>query len=98
MQAHEIKVSAMYDANAKGDRPSIALEKLMRAMLLQVLYSIRSERQLLRFANFANKAAGTSFRSRPGTDARRYKLLETVVGRAGVISRSARRPRLHQHQ
>ncbi|AEI82541.1 transposase IS4 family (plasmid) [Cupriavidus necator N-1] len=31
----------------KGGRPSIAPEKLLRAMLLQVLYSIRSERQLM---------------------------------------------------
>jgi transposase len=39
--------SAMYEADVKGGRPSIAPEKLMRAMLLQVLYSIRSERQLV---------------------------------------------------
>ena len=37
----------MYEADIKGGRPSIAPEKLMRAMLLQVLYSIRSERQLM---------------------------------------------------
>jgi transposase len=36
----------IYEADIKGGRPSIAPEKLMRAMLLQVLYSIRSERQL----------------------------------------------------
>jgi transposase len=40
------KFSAMYEADIRGGRPSIAPEKLMRAMLLQVLYSIRSERQL----------------------------------------------------
>jgi transposase len=39
--------SAMYEADIKGGRPSIAPEKLMRAMLLQVLYSVRSERQLV---------------------------------------------------
>jgi transposase len=39
--------SAMYEADVKGGRPSIAPEKLMRAMLLQVLYSVRSERQLV---------------------------------------------------
>jgi transposase len=38
----------MYEADIKGGRPSIAPEKLPRAMLLQVLYSIRSERQLRR--------------------------------------------------
>ena len=37
----------MYEADIKGGRLSIAPEKLMRAMLLQVLYSVRSERQLV---------------------------------------------------
>lgn len=37
----------MYEGDTKGGRPSIAPEKLLRAMLLQVLYSIRSERQLM---------------------------------------------------
>lgn len=36
--------SKMY---ARGGRPSIAPEKLIRALLLQVLYSIRSERMLM---------------------------------------------------
>ncbi len=39
--------SAMYEADVKGGRPSVAPEKLLRAMLLQVLFSIRSERQLM---------------------------------------------------
>lgn len=39
--------SRMYEADIKGGRPSIALEKLLRAMLLQILFSIRSERQLM---------------------------------------------------
>lgn len=39
--------SAMYEADAKGGRPSVAPEKLLRAMLLQILYSVRSERQLM---------------------------------------------------
>lgn len=39
--------SGMYEPDAKGGRPSIAPEKLLRAMLLQVFYSIRSERQLM---------------------------------------------------
>jgi transposase len=43
----DAKFSAMYEAEVKGGRPSIAPEKLMRAMLLQVLYSVRSERQLV---------------------------------------------------
>jgi|GEM_PF-6448436 len=32
---------------AKGNPPNITPEKLLRAMLLQVFYSIRSERQLM---------------------------------------------------
>lgn len=37
----------MYADDIKGGRPSIAPEKLLRAMLLQVFYSLRSERQLM---------------------------------------------------
>lgn len=37
--------SGMYAADVKGGRLRIAPEKLLRAMLLQILYSIRSERQ-----------------------------------------------------
>lgn len=37
----------LYADTHKGGRPSIAPEKLIRAMLLQVFYSIRSERQLM---------------------------------------------------
>ena len=40
-------LTGMYEAEVKGGRPSIAPEKLLRAMLLQVLYSVRSERQLM---------------------------------------------------
>lgn len=40
-------LSGMYAADAKGGRPSIAPEKLLRAMLLQIFYSIRSERMLM---------------------------------------------------
>ncbi|KFC61827.1 Transposase, IS4 family [Bosea sp. LC85] len=41
--------SALY---AKTGRPSIAPERLLRAMLLQMLYSIRSERQLMERLEF----------------------------------------------
>ena len=37
----------MYELGHKGARPSVAPEKLARALLLQALYSIRSERQLM---------------------------------------------------
>ena len=40
-------LTGMYAADVKGGRPSIAPEKLLRAMLLQIFYSIRSERQLM---------------------------------------------------
>ena len=40
-------LTAMYAAEIKGGRPSVAPEKLLRAMLLQVLFSVRSERQLM---------------------------------------------------
>lgn len=40
----EDRISAMY---AREGRPSIAPEKLIRAMLVQILFSIRSERQLV---------------------------------------------------
>jgi len=43
----DVLFSGMYEADIKGGRPSIAPEKLLRAMLLQVFYSIRSERQLM---------------------------------------------------
>ena len=47
----DARFSAMYEADIKGGRPSIAPEKLMRAMLLQVFYSVRSERQLVEQIN-----------------------------------------------
>jgi transposase len=36
----------MYAADIKGGRPSVAPGKLLRAMLIQVPYCVRSERQL----------------------------------------------------
>jgi transposase len=46
------RFTTMYEADIRGGRPSIAPEKLMRAMLLQVLYSVRSERQLVEQINY----------------------------------------------
>ena len=40
-------LSGMYELDIKGGRPSIAPEKLLRAMLLQIFYSVRSKRQLM---------------------------------------------------
>jgi transposase len=39
--------SRMHEADVKGRRPSVPPEKLLCAMLLQILFSIRSERQLM---------------------------------------------------
>ena len=42
-----------FDATyAKVGRPSIAPEKLLRALLLQVLYTVRSERMLVEQLNY----------------------------------------------
>src|SRR5271154_7541902 len=42
------RMSPLFDAMyAQGGRPSIAPEKLLRAQLLQMLYSVRSERLLM---------------------------------------------------
>ena len=40
----QAQFEAMY---AQGGRPSIPPEKLLRALLLQLLYTVRSERQLM---------------------------------------------------
>jgi transposase len=45
-------LTSMYAADTKGGRPSIAPEKLLRAMLLQIFFSIRSERQLMEHAQY----------------------------------------------
>ena len=44
---------------AKRGRPSIAPEKLLRALLLQVLYTIRSERQLMEQLDYTCCTAGS---------------------------------------
>lgn len=40
-------LSSMYAADIKGGRPSIAPEKLLSAILLQIFYSVRFERLLM---------------------------------------------------
>lgn len=41
-------MSALFDARySHTGRPSVAPERLLRALLLQVLYTVRSERQLM---------------------------------------------------
>ena len=47
------ELGARFDElNASGGRPSIAPEKLLRALLLQVLYTVRSERLLMEQLNY----------------------------------------------
>ena len=42
------RLSARFEAmDAEGGRPAIAPEKLLRALVLQCLYSVRSERRLM---------------------------------------------------
>lgn len=43
-----LMLTAMYATEIKGGRPGIAPEKLLGAMLLQVLFSVRSERKLMK--------------------------------------------------
>jgi transposase len=47
LKSIEPLLSSMYAADIKGGRPAIAPEKLLRAMLLQIFNSIRSERMLM---------------------------------------------------
>jgi hypothetical protein len=60
----DAKFSAMYEADIKGGRPSIAPEKLMRAMLLQVLYSVRSAVGPTMAARLRTGAAGRAATTR----------------------------------
>ena len=47
LKSIEPLLSSMYSGDMKGGRPAISSEKLLRAMLLQTFYSIRSERMLM---------------------------------------------------
>ena len=53
-------LTRMYAADFKGGRPSIAPEKLLRVMLPQVFYSVRSERQLMEQTRYNLLFAGLS--------------------------------------
>jgi transposase len=44
---------------AEGGRPSIPPEKLLRAQLLQMLYSVRSERLLMEEIDYSMRARRT---------------------------------------
>ena len=54
--------AGMYEADAQGGRPSVAPEKLLRAMLLQVLFSVRPELQLMQQVRSKLLFAGSSDR------------------------------------
>jgi len=62
--------SGMSEADIKGGRPSIAPEKLLRAMLLQVFHSVRSE--CARTARTTTWTAATS-RTRAAATTRTYR-------------------------
>jgi transposase len=51
LETLSLHFDAMY---ARRGRPSIAPERLLRALLLQILFSIRSERQLMEQLNYNN--------------------------------------------
>ena len=78
------RFSALYEAVG---RPSIPPERLLRATLLQLLYSIRSERQLVERLEFDMLFAGSSgLRS-----TRRFSTLRPSPRTATVCSRTRSR-------
>lgn len=60
----------MYEADVKGDRPSTTPEKLLGALLLEVLDNMRSERQLMEL--YRAMTAIKFHLSRPSLPARFY--------------------------
>jgi Transposase domain (DUF772) len=52
-------------AYAQGGRPSIPPERLLRALLLQAFYTIRSERQLITLFDDTTGAGECALQSRP---------------------------------
>lgn len=84
LAAMDERFSAMYEADVRGGRPSVAPEKLMRAMLLQALYSVRSERQLVEQIHY-----NLLFRWFVGLD------IEDTVWNHSIFSKN--RDRLIQH-
>src|SRR5256885_14307416 len=87
------EMSRQFDAMyARVGRPSIAPEKLLRAQLLQMLYSVRSERLLMEemdynllFRWFVGLNADDAVRDATGFTKNRDRLLEAdEIGRAHV--------------
>ena len=57
-------MSALFDTlHADTDRTSIAPEKLMRAQLLQLFYSLRSERMLMEQLGYSRSAVCSMLRA-----------------------------------
>ena len=67
-------------AYAPISRPSIAPEKLLRALLLQALYTIRSERQLVDRIDFVSCFAGSSASASTTRCGMRRLLRRTATG------------------
>jgi hypothetical protein len=77
-------------------RPSIPLEKLLRAMLLQGFYSIRSERLLMERLEYDLLFAGSSVRLRrrsPGPFGVLEEPRPALEGEIALSSSRRRRPR-----
>jgi hypothetical protein len=78
---------------AKTGRPSIAPEKLLRALLLQVLYSVRSERMLMEQLQLENPEGIPDQPSEQGTPCGEKSLPLPSPG-AASLNRAARVYRL----
>ena len=85
-------LAGMYEADIKGGRPSAPPEKLLRAMLLQVFFNVRSERQLMgQSRSNDTHACGTDPDARPyckGDNASRLRYMSHTLAdnRHGLIA------------
>ena len=79
---------------AKAGRPSIAPERLLRALLLQALYSIRSERMLVEQLDYNllfRWFVGLNFAFRPSGTSRRF------TRPTGSVGKNSDSPRISIH-
>ena len=89
----DVQFSPVYMVAVKGGRPSIAPEKLVRAPLLQALYSFRSERQLVEHRRVRPRPTALSSTLMPARtgwclrDARRAHCCRRDTGLSELCSR-----------